>query len=423
MEYKIDRRKHDRFCRTTSNFRLEMISILRRVVRHDAQSASYLQAQSSESSLHLQWTSRVFTARDDSRMATAVRDECRENKIYTSAALTMSWSPPRFTIRTEPCPGPCHGQSPTTMGPHHTSQLAAARLGLCTEPRASPWEGPHLHCRSSELSSKLPLSQWEFATVFPYSSGKVHRGMANRKFHHCTAFRTTSVPLAAVAKTHHGGGLGKQRFKFFDFSKKLEINNYSHDCPSKKRVCRQLLPYVTYVIMYLAHMTRTRSKAADTQLSRHILVKRRTRNTSNHERWCPRFLVLIFPAASLSRVRFRAGDKSPRNAHSTLTHIDRGARLPSHSIAPNRRWDQTTASSRRSRFDSWQVLWSRLRFLWSIIRCPLSGAQQHLTVCFVMPHLRSYATYDVTKRATISTQTDARILAEKAARILRGQTI
>ncbi|KAJ8891687.1 hypothetical protein PR048_004216 [Dryococelus australis] len=37
MKYKIDRRKPDRFCRPSSNFGLDMISILRRVVRHDAQ--------------------------------------------------------------------------------------------------------------------------------------------------------------------------------------------------------------------------------------------------------------------------------------------------------------------------------------------------------------------------------------------------
>ncbi|KAJ8878189.1 hypothetical protein PR048_022657 [Dryococelus australis] len=37
MKYKIDRRKSDRFCRPTSNFGFEMISILRGVVRHDAQ--------------------------------------------------------------------------------------------------------------------------------------------------------------------------------------------------------------------------------------------------------------------------------------------------------------------------------------------------------------------------------------------------
>ncbi|KAJ8894363.1 hypothetical protein PR048_007010 [Dryococelus australis] len=37
MKYKIDRRKPDRFCRPTSNFGLEIISILRHVVQHDAQ--------------------------------------------------------------------------------------------------------------------------------------------------------------------------------------------------------------------------------------------------------------------------------------------------------------------------------------------------------------------------------------------------
>ncbi|KAJ8873158.1 hypothetical protein PR048_026775 [Dryococelus australis] len=37
MKYKIDPRKPDRFCRATSNFGLERIYILRRVVRHDAQ--------------------------------------------------------------------------------------------------------------------------------------------------------------------------------------------------------------------------------------------------------------------------------------------------------------------------------------------------------------------------------------------------
>ncbi|KAJ8872176.1 hypothetical protein PR048_025778 [Dryococelus australis] len=39
MKYKIDRRKPDQFCRPSSNFGLEIISILRRVVRHDAQNA------------------------------------------------------------------------------------------------------------------------------------------------------------------------------------------------------------------------------------------------------------------------------------------------------------------------------------------------------------------------------------------------
>ncbi|KAJ8898393.1 hypothetical protein PR048_003753 [Dryococelus australis] len=41
MKYKIARRKPDRFCRPSSNFGLEMISILRRVVRHDPQSVQH----------------------------------------------------------------------------------------------------------------------------------------------------------------------------------------------------------------------------------------------------------------------------------------------------------------------------------------------------------------------------------------------
>ncbi|KAJ8866172.1 hypothetical protein PR048_033696 [Dryococelus australis] len=47
MKYTIDRREPDRFCRPTSNFRLEKISTLRRVVRHDAQNSMSRQSQCS----------------------------------------------------------------------------------------------------------------------------------------------------------------------------------------------------------------------------------------------------------------------------------------------------------------------------------------------------------------------------------------
>ncbi|KAJ8880459.1 hypothetical protein PR048_016929 [Dryococelus australis] len=52
VKYKIDRRKPDRLCRPTSNFGLEIISILRRVVRHDAQNPRRNNARHDKNSSH-----------------------------------------------------------------------------------------------------------------------------------------------------------------------------------------------------------------------------------------------------------------------------------------------------------------------------------------------------------------------------------